>query len=872
MRFIKIFTSLIFVLFLSVAPQAQTSFDRLYRLQPDRAMFGQSIQQQPNEQYVVLSTVDTMFTSGETLTMSNLTGFDPKGNINYSYDYAFEDTLDLFAVGNVLVNDDYFAFSAATKTDPNSEVDSTLTNIVVTVDRGGNVIWSKKYGSGTKGDPSLVGRVDILSSNDSTIIMMGNAYTDTIPALLLTALEAETGDIVWSRTLDLPETSVVMDARNMTLSIDSTLLITGSGQNRDNFFISEIDPQSGNTIWAELYDAGGILSEDYSFLVNDIAVGLDSSIVVTGIARNVGISLNEGLIASFDKRGEPQWAQTFNLGPNIITNGISVDVLLDGNIVVMAGGQDNSVANYFPAQIILTAAGNFLFANNYDIFLNSTGQNSEIIKTLDGGAIFAGSGIEHGANLPVGSPLGFYPRLIKTSESGISICETEITPDLDTLFLVADTLVWNSDNRGTSDSIGVSVIGYSGFTAPILSLRDTTYCPGDPVNFLLDATTPGATEYTWYDAEKPEEILSTDSTYVATEIGVQYVARVLVEEDLCYVLCDTTMLREIAPPMIQLAVDGARFCEERVFEVIAQPSGEQLTGLRWSTGAQDDNRSTIVVTDLGNYSATVTNVCEDTGTASVSITEADQIQPIDLNLGVPDPCSTPGQINLRVTNADIRDVLWSTGATTTNIAVTETGSYSVTATDMCNYEVTNNITISEDDFFEELDISIVSENCDNDQVDLTVLINSGTASSVNWSSLDANGTRTNLDGDAQIGVQADLTYEVEVRDLCGNVLFASISDPCQCLRFPNAFFPDSMQDDDINKEFGPVNSCSNITSYNLKIFNRWGQKVFESNELTDEWNGRNGSTRLRGDVYVYVAKYETGGGEFSVKGDVTLLR
>jgi len=880
MRFIKIYTVLFFIFSICFVSYAQQSgaepreFDRLYRLQPDRAMFGQSIQQLSNDAYVTLSTVDTMFTGNAVITQANITLFTDKGNIIQSFDYAFEDTLDLYPVGNVFATDDRYFFSAATKVDTNSVTDSIHTNIVVAVDKAGNPVWSKKFGSGEQGNPNLLGRVDIMSPTDSTLILMGNAFTDSTSAMLLSAIRMDNGDLIWSKSLNLPNTSVFSEARNLTFSKDSTLIITGSAQNFDNFYITEIDPITGDIMWSELYDAsGGFLAEDYSFIVNDIAIGNDSSLVATGIVTNGNINLNEGYVASFDKMGEFQWAQTFSLGPGTISNGFSIDVLISGNIVVMIGGQNNDAGIYFPTQFIISPTGALITANDYSIFLNSTGNNAELIATSDRGSIFMGSGIEHGIDVQPGTPVGFfYPRLIKTDELGVSNCENAITPTLNPLFLEADTLIWESENVGQSDSIGVSVVLYNGFLAPILSIPDTTFCPGDPVSYFMDATTRGATQYAWSTADEPDMILSTDSIFEGTELDVQYIARVFVEEDLCFELCDTITLTDLDPPTVQLAINADRFCEERLFQVQANITGASIQRIQWSTGAGDDGQRSILVEDLGTYSITVTNVCDDSGSASTTITEADQPPPIDLFINAPDPCDTPGEVTLTLANVELTNIRWSTGETANSIVVNEPGTYSVTATDVCDYEVTDDIRLTEDSFLEPLEIGIITENCNNDQVDLTVDVISGQAVSISWSSVDEDGTREALQGDDQIGVSANLTYEVVVQDQCQNAVRASLADPCQCLKFPNAFYPDSMDNDDINKEFGPVNNCSSISSYNLKVFNRWGQKVFESDQLADEWNGRNGSTELRGDVYVYVASYETEGGEFKIKGDVTLLK
>jgi gliding motility-associated-like protein len=87
---------------------------------------------------------------------------------------------------------------------------------------------------------------------------------------------------------------------------------------------------------------------------------------------------------------------------------------------------------------------------------------------------------------------------------------------------------------------------------------------------------------------------------------------------------------------------------------------------------------------------------------------------------------------------------------------------------------------------------------------------------------------------------------------------------------PNVFTPD---------EAGPPkNNTFNVTAmnfkaYNLKIFNRWGEKLYETDDLNKGWNGTyNGAECMQG-VYVYkveVVSFEDKVYEFN--GTVTLLR
>jgi len=86
---------------------------------------------------------------------------------------------------------------------------------------------------------------------------------------------------------------------------------------------------------------------------------------------------------------------------------------------------------------------------------------------------------------------------------------------------------------------------------------------------------------------------------------------------------------------------------------------------------------------------------------------------------------------------------------------------------------------------------------------------------------------------------------------------------------PNAFTPDN---DGINDVF-KVLIAGNIDMERMFIYNRWGEKVFESTDPDIGWDGKNNAKSLPSDVYVYILELRFPDGSVEVlKGDVTLLR
>jgi hypothetical protein len=88
--------------------------------------------------------------------------------------------------------------------------------------------------------------------------------------------------------------------------------------------------------------------------------------------------------------------------------------------------------------------------------------------------------------------------------------------------------------------------------------------------------------------------------------------------------------------------------------------------------------------------------------------------------------------------------------------------------------------------------------------------------------------------------------------------------------FPNTFIPEAKSDNNFGYSYseGLVDK-----DFSFKIYNRWGQLIWETNSRFDKWDGRFKGEVCKQDVYVYhvSATCENGKG-ISKNGDVTLLK
>jgi gliding motility-associated-like protein len=135
------------------------------------------------------------------------------------------------------------------------------------------------------------------------------------------------------------------------------------------------------------------------------------------------------------------------------------------------------------------------------------------------------------------------------------------------------------------------------------------------------------------------------------------------------------------------------------------------------------------------------------------------------------------------------------------------------------------------------------------------------------------------DGSSNTSLQVNRSglYWVQVADVNSctkkdsiNIIIQNCAD-CS-LFIPSAFTPNN---DGLNDIFKTKPQCPNIglQNFELRVFNRWGQLVFITNDINTGWDGNYRNKRLDEGVYVYLVDYafkQTA--HRHQKGIVTLIR
>jgi gliding motility-associated-like protein len=109
----------------------------------------------------------------------------------------------------------------------------------------------------------------------------------------------------------------------------------------------------------------------------------------------------------------------------------------------------------------------------------------------------------------------------------------------------------------------------------------------------------------------------------------------------------------------------------------------------------------------------------------------------------------------------------------------------------------------------------------------------------------------------EYGCIATCYYTVMIEGIYGNVFV------------PNIFTPNSDGNNDEFKLYG-----KNIRFHNLQVFNRWGEKIFDTDNENNGWDGTYKGEPQPPGVYVYIVKYSPlyNAENRNIKGSVTLFR
>jgi len=465
---------------------------------------------------------------------------------------------------------------------------------------------------------------------------------------------------------------------------------------------------------------------------------------------------------------------------------------------------------------------------------------------------------------------------------------SSITVSTEGDYLVTST---SSSCPSDTDSVHVNIIPHFNV---ILSEPDTVnICQG--TNTTLHAN--GANNYLWNTAANTDSIIVTSSGFYYAFANTTCPT----DTDSVYVNIIPNLTISINEPNLITLCDG------ETIRLTTSGPGPFL----WNNGSTYDS---LVVTTAGNYGVTSSNSC-----SSVNAAVQVNINPsITVNIVEPDTFICSGESIILHGNGT-SSYLWNTGETTPNISVTTTGNYTLTANGPCpSNTATIQVTVipKSNPLITEGDSLIICPNTSkvlhatggssfewntsettnaiqinnvgryfvkstngacpggsdtifivNDIIPLAQIIGDSTFCVEESTNLSASGSGefswSTGSSKNNLLVQFEEEIILTAENSCGIVALDTLfvtekeCDLTTEVYIPNAFTPNGNGRNETFKVMG-----TNILSIHAEIYNRWGEKLFEWNELDDGWDGTNQNEPAPSGVYVYKIKIRTINDEF----------
>ncbi len=483
-----------------------------------------------------------------------------------------------------------------------------------------------------------------------------------------------------------------------------------------------------------------------------------------------------------------------------------------------------------------------------------TGNTLNVSATSDAGSTYSWTG-----------PNGFTSAFQSTNILGVTMAAYGIYSVSATIFYVGIT------NGCTSDTVTLNV--------PIDSMVTSSFtysinygCIADTVNF--NNTSIEADRFLWEFGDGSSAV-STSPYHIYVTQAIDSVT-LYSSKGVC-VDSSKQAINLVHPLHAIFAVDSTVICQGHAINFTNSSVGTSASYL-WSfgdgtTSVASNPSHTFTKAGIYNVFEVATDFipCTDTAFLTVNI---DSLSPVYISLSDPALCqatyiTVTGDYSL-IGNTGI---IWNFGngdsvlnTNPVSFAYSNPGTYTITATALyrtcADASATRTITVEPQP---TIDLGGDRTICKGSDVITLADGSHGSTTGASW--LWSTGETS-----SSIVVIEPGTYTATITmDGCSASSSVTVTNDCY-MNIPNVFTPNN---DGLNDYFFPRSALtSGLTSFSIQVYNRWGEKVFESTSLTGAgWDGKlNGMDQPEG-VYIYIidGTFKDGEKEHH-QGNVTLLR
>lgn len=433
--------------------------------------------------------------------------------------------------------------------------------------------------------------------------------------------------------------------------------------------------------------------------------------------------------------------------------------------------------------------------------------------------------------------------------------------------------VTGTDANGCTSTAQVSVT-VQPCPTPVVDFvaSDTTLCVGDCINFT-DLSTNGPTSWSWTfsGSSTPTSNVQNPTNICYPSPGTFAVTLVATNASGSGSLTQTGYITVNPPPPANAGPD-VTICAGQ--QTILNGTGG--VGFLWQPGNQPTASYTVTPASTTTYTLTVSDAIGCTASDQVTIT----VQ----------PCTVPtSQFSASQTNFCAGDCISftdnSTGAPTswnwTFTGATPASSTSQNPTNIC-YNTAGTFTVT----------LIVTNAFGSDTTTTTVTagapptVNAGTTVSIaigNQTTLTATGGSGTYSWSPITGLSSPNTASTNASPTVTTTYTVTFTDANGCsasdtvtvqvieaygLFVPSAFSPNGDNANDVLFVYG-----AGIKTLDFKVYDRYGELVFETSNINDGWDGTFRNKPMNGGVFAWYCTVEYFDGRTeSLKGDLTLVR
>ncbi len=292
----------------------------------------------------------------------------------------------------------------------------------------------------------------------------------------------------------------------------------------------------------------------------------------------------------------------------------------------------------------------------------------------------------------------------------------------------------------------------------------------------------------------------------------------------------------------------------------------------WTNTTSTSASAIVNPIETTTYYITISDSCGNTATDSVVITINPYI-PLQLAL-TNDTTICEGNHVLLDANPSfgLPDYIYSWSPSislldSATVAPVSSTSYIVIATDHCGISISDTVTVTISPIAADFSYSFITNQSVHFQNQSTGAI------SYLWNFGDGSQDSTSTEDSPIHNYINDGTYTVMListnSEDCSDTVYQSVIVlPDFYFYFPNAFTPNASGRNDLFMGYGV-----GIKKYNMKIYNRWGEKLFETEDLYTGWDGTYMGQKAPSAVYAVIFDLE--GYHFEVArriGSITLVR